>query len=139
MVCACRLREQPHLVSATTRPTPCAGGVASAHTTSRRHSVLAVDTQPPRFADVRLLPSLEWCSHRRTFAPADNWSRKALRRKTTGSGRCRYLKNMPRRAKNGFREGKLCLIRRGPPLICLRQEPTPRRRSQPTKLMLLIR
>merc|ERR1719424_1837758 len=25
--------------------------------------------------------------------------------KTTGSGRCRYLKNMPRRAKNGFREG----------------------------------
>merc|ERR1711971_409652 len=34
-----------------------------------------------------------------------NWSRKALRRKTTGSGRCRYLKNMPRRAKNGFREG----------------------------------
>merc|ERR1711865_1074309 len=34
-----------------------------------------------------------------------NWSRKALRRKTPGSGRCRYLKNMPRRAKNGFREG----------------------------------
>ena len=36
---------------------------------------------------------------------ADNWSRKALGRKTTGSGRCRYLKNLPRRAKNGFREG----------------------------------
>eukprot|EP00656_Telonema_subtile_P039721 TRINITY_DN447_c0_g1_i6.p1 TRINITY_DN447_c0_g1~~TRINITY_DN447_c0_g1_i6.p1 ORF type:complete len:120 (+),score=14.31 TRINITY_DN447_c0_g1_i6:126-485(+) len=34
-----------------------------------------------------------------------NWSRKALGRKTPGSGRCRYLKNLPRRAKNGFREG----------------------------------
>merc|ERR1712166_862666 len=118
---ALRLREPPHSVNATTRPTPCAGGVGSAHTTSRRDSVPAVDTQPPRFADVCLLPSLEWCSHRRMFAPADNWSRKALRRKTTGSGRCRYLKNMPRRAKNGFREGKLCLIRRGPPsFVCAR-------------------
>merc|ERR1712057_133430 len=34
-----------------------------------------------------------------------NWAKKAIRRKTTGSGRCRYLKTMPRRAKNGFREG----------------------------------
>merc|ERR1712096_437879 len=34
-----------------------------------------------------------------------NWSQKALRRKTTGSGRCRYLKGMARRAKNNFREG----------------------------------
>ncbi|KAJ1660367.1 hypothetical protein IWQ61_000708 [Dispira simplex] len=34
-----------------------------------------------------------------------NWSEKAKRRKTTGTGRMRYLKNVPRRAKNGFREG----------------------------------
>ena len=34
-----------------------------------------------------------------------NWSAKAIRRKTTGTGRCRYLKNVARRAKNGFREG----------------------------------
>lgn len=33
------------------------------------------------------------------------WSKKAIRRRTTGTGRCRHLKDMPRRAKNGFREG----------------------------------
>lgn len=36
---------------------------------------------------------------------ADNWSIKAIRRKTTGSGRMRYLKTVQRRFKNGFREG----------------------------------
>ncbi|KAG2970514.1 hypothetical protein PC118_g16816 [Phytophthora cactorum] len=34
-----------------------------------------------------------------------NWSQKALRRRTTGSGRMRHLKNVQRRFKNGFREG----------------------------------
>ncbi|CAH8358230.1 unnamed protein product [Eruca vesicaria subsp. sativa] len=34
-----------------------------------------------------------------------NWSVKAIRRKTTGTGRMRYLKNVPRRFKTGFREG----------------------------------
>ena len=35
-----------------------------------------------------------------------NWCTKAHRRRTTGTGRMRYLKHMPRRFKNGFREGK---------------------------------
>ncbi|KAE9467831.1 hypothetical protein C3L33_00260, partial [Rhododendron williamsianum] len=35
----------------------------------------------------------------------DNWSVKAIRRKTTGTGRMRYLRNVPRRFKSGFREG----------------------------------
>jgi large subunit ribosomal protein L37e len=30
---------------------------------------------------------------------------KAIGRKTTGTGRMRYLKTLPRRFKNGFREG----------------------------------
>ncbi|KAK4338004.1 hypothetical protein RND71_042491 [Anisodus tanguticus] len=34
-----------------------------------------------------------------------NWSVKALRRKTTGTGRMRYLRNVPRRFKTNFREG----------------------------------
>merc|ERR1711862_1065848 len=34
-----------------------------------------------------------------------NWSVKAIRRRTTGSGRMRYMKLLPRRAKNQFREG----------------------------------
>ena len=36
---------------------------------------------------------------------ADNWGKKAIGRKTTGTGRCRYLKDLPRKFKNGFREG----------------------------------
>eukprot|EP00456_Euglypha_rotunda_P017535 TRINITY_DN1602_c0_g1_i1.p1 TRINITY_DN1602_c0_g1~~TRINITY_DN1602_c0_g1_i1.p1 ORF type:complete len:105 (+),score=4.18 TRINITY_DN1602_c0_g1_i1:123-437(+) len=34
-----------------------------------------------------------------------NWSAKAKRRRTTGTGRVRHLKTLPRRFKNGFREG----------------------------------
>lgn len=34
-----------------------------------------------------------------------NWSIKANRRKTTGTGRMRHLKVIYRRFKNGFREG----------------------------------
>ena len=33
----------------------------------------------------------------------DNWGDKAKRRKTTGTGRMRYLKTVSRRFKNGFR------------------------------------
>lgn len=36
---------------------------------------------------------------------SDNWSTKAIGRRTTGTGRMRYLKTLPRRFKNGFREG----------------------------------
>uniref|UniRef100_J3LIB1 Ribosomal protein L37 n=1 Tax=Oryza brachyantha TaxID=4533 RepID=J3LIB1_ORYBR len=34
-----------------------------------------------------------------------NWSMKAIRRKTTGTGRMRYLRHLPRRFKSNFREG----------------------------------
>ncbi len=39
------------------------------------------------------------------FFLADEWGQKAIRRKTTGSGRMRYMKTLSRRFKNGFREG----------------------------------
>ncbi|KNC83145.1 60S ribosomal protein [Sphaeroforma arctica JP610] len=35
-----------------------------------------------------------------------NWGQKALRRKTTGTGRMAHLKNVHRRFRNGFREGQ---------------------------------
>lgn len=38
---------------------------------------------------------------------SDNWSVKAIRRKTTGTGRMRYLRHVPRRFKTNFREGEL--------------------------------
>ncbi|KAK9027094.1 hypothetical protein V6N11_066939 [Hibiscus sabdariffa] len=34
-----------------------------------------------------------------------NWSVKAIRRKTTGTCRMRYLRHVPRRFKTGYREG----------------------------------
>jgi len=34
-----------------------------------------------------------------------NWGAKAQRRRTTGTGRMRYLKNVSRRFKNGFQSG----------------------------------
>ncbi|KAK8288654.1 hypothetical protein V6Z12_D07G139400 [Gossypium hirsutum] len=34
-----------------------------------------------------------------------NWSVKAIRRMTTGTGRMRYLRHVPRRFKTSFREG----------------------------------
>ncbi|RKP40267.1 ribosomal protein L37e-domain-containing protein [Dimargaris cristalligena] len=34
-----------------------------------------------------------------------NWSEKAKRRKTTGTGRMRYMKHVAQRFMNGFREG----------------------------------
>lgn len=41
-----------------------------------------------------------------SFNPSDQWGQKAIRRKTTGTGRMSYLKDLPRRFKNGFREGE---------------------------------
>ncbi|CAB4413675.1 unnamed protein product [Rhizophagus irregularis] len=43
-----------------------------------------------------------------------NWSEKGKRRKTTGTGRMRYLKHLPRRFKNGFREGTQAVKRSAP-------------------------
>ena len=40
------------------------------------------------------------------------WGQKAKRRKTTGTGRMRYLKTVSRRFKNGFRFVSHC-VRRG--------------------------
>ena len=37
---------------------------------------------------------------------ADQWGQKSIRRRTTGTGRMRTLKDLPRRFKNGFREGE---------------------------------
>jgi large subunit ribosomal protein L37e len=40
-----------------------------------------------------------------TFLQTDNWGEKAKRRKTTGSGRMRSLRNVHRRFLNGFQTG----------------------------------
>lgn len=42
----------------------------------------------------------------------DNWSQKALRRRTQGTGRMKYLKTIPRKFKNGFREGTVAVSKK---------------------------
>lgn len=43
------------------------------------------------------------CGYPRAKLRSYEWGQKAKRRKTTGTGRMRYLKNVSRRFKNGFR------------------------------------
>jgi len=43
---------------------------------------------------------------------SDNWSVKAIRRKTTGTGRMRYLRHVPRRFKSNFTEGTEAVSRK---------------------------
>ena len=45
------------------------------------------------------------------FYVSDNWSVKAKRRRTTGTGRMRFLRLIRRRFTNGFREGGQAKIR----------------------------
>ena len=45
------------------------------------------------------------CSYPSATGRKYNWGVKAQRRRTTGTGRMRYLKTVARKAKNGFRHG----------------------------------
>uniref|UniRef100_A0AAZ3R0P4 60S ribosomal protein L37 n=1 Tax=Oncorhynchus tshawytscha TaxID=74940 RepID=A0AAZ3R0P4_ONCTS len=79
------LRERRHLVNVATRRTPCVVGAAPRHTTSRSPPAESVATPKS--------------------ARENNWSAKAKRRSTTGTGRIRHLRVVYRRFRNGFREG----------------------------------
>ena len=45
------------------------------------------------------------CGYPSACVRSFNWSTKAKRRNTTGTGRCRHLKQVHRRANHNFREG----------------------------------
>lgn len=102
-----RQREHQALESAATRPTRFAVVVVALPTTFRSRSVRNAAIQLPRPVHVRTQFSLSarLFSYVPRFLILDNWSVKAKRRKTTGTGRCRYLKVVRRRFRNGFREG----------------------------------
>ncbi|CDO92738.1 unnamed protein product [Kluyveromyces dobzhanskii CBS 2104] len=46
------------------------------------------------------------CGYPAAKMRSHNWAAKAKRRRTTGTGRMRYLKNVSRRFKNGFQSGE---------------------------------
>ncbi|CAI2169739.1 19143_t:CDS:2 [Funneliformis geosporum] len=73
-------------VNVTQKPTLYAAVVEGVLFIIKRKRVLSVDIPPQRREAV------------------NNWSEKGKRRKTTGTGRMRYLKHVSRRFKNGFRE-----------------------------------
>lgn len=106
--CNCRARERGASERGGTRPTRSASAVAAAASTSRRAAAAPAPTPPAAYASVSLLTSIvlwfggAWGLY---GGGADNWSVKAIRRKTTGTGRMRYLRHVPRRFKSNFREG----------------------------------
>eukprot|EP00697_Spironema_sp_BW2_P011251 gnl/Spiro4/26876_TR13366_c0_g2_i1.p2 gnl/Spiro4/26876_TR13366_c0_g2~~gnl/Spiro4/26876_TR13366_c0_g2_i1.p2 ORF type:complete len:101 (-),score=37.78 gnl/Spiro4/26876_TR13366_c0_g2_i1:103-405(-) len=52
------------------------------------------------------------CAYPATKMRKYNWSEKAKRRRSEGTGRMRYLKTVQRRFKNGFREGRVAPARK---------------------------
>ena len=66
------------------------------HTACRRCGKISFHKQKARCSS---------CSYPSAKGRHYEWAQKAKRRITTGTGRCRHLKSMPRRFKNGFREG----------------------------------
>ncbi|KAI0358279.1 hypothetical protein OH77DRAFT_1421596 [Trametes cingulata] len=65
------------------------------HTLCRRCGVRAFHRQKKECAQ---------CGYPSAKLRSYEWGQKAKRRKTTGTGRMRYLKTVSRRFKNGFRE-----------------------------------
>jgi hypothetical protein len=88
--------------------------------TSRSTSAVAAATLPLRFASVCSASYLRNIARQETCEPnlpkwingltcvikTDNWGEKAKRRKTVGTGRMRYMKDVSRRFKNGFQIGQ---------------------------------
>ncbi|TXG69059.1 hypothetical protein EZV62_003994 [Acer yangbiense] len=98
--CNYREREQVVLVRGGTRHTLCVFVAAVAASIFRRVDALLVPI--PLLAREH---EIEYVNSRVGFIIEYNWSVKAIRRKTTGTGRMKYLRNVPRRFKSGFREG----------------------------------
>lgn len=97
-----RQRELRALVRDTPRRTPAAVVAERCHSTSRRPLALLADTLAPRLDHVLIWLSIVCLILNFLLV---EWGQKAKRRSTTGTGRMRYLKDLPRRFKNGFREG----------------------------------
>ena len=62
-----------------------------------------LDCRIPYLTDNETSPECAQCGYPRAKLRSYEWGQKAKRRKTTGTGRMRYLKHVSRRFKNGFR------------------------------------
>jgi len=104
---SCRQKVHKALVKDIQRHILDVAAVAKYLCINRRRHAHPADIQRPRLDIVNLIVS------QLSYAPALNsfslvpveWAQKAKRRRTTGTGRMRHMKDLPRRFKNGFREG----------------------------------
>ncbi|KAL2294230.1 hypothetical protein Nmel_007955 [Mimus melanotis] len=90
-----RRRVRHRLVSDEIRHTPCVVDVGPRRTICKNRPV----------GNVVILLSVRESVNNSSLCILDNWSAKAKRRNTTGTGRMRHLKKVYRRFRNGFREG----------------------------------
>ncbi|CAE7146227.1 unnamed protein product [Rhizoctonia solani] len=96
-----RPRVPPRLVNATPRPTRfAADATAVPSTASTRVSKMIDYTGDVSYAEYAACGQ---CGYPSAKLRSYEWGLKAKRRKTTGTGRMRYLKHVSRRFKNGFR------------------------------------
>jgi hypothetical protein len=98
-------KKKKHTVSDTRNHTPSAGVVGtelSTDNTSVRVSIYYCDFT---FLLLMMRAGTECaqCGYPSAKLRSYEWGQKAKRRKTTGTGRMRYLKHVARRFKNGFR------------------------------------
>ncbi|KAL8722235.1 MAG: hypothetical protein Q9225_001222 [Loekoesia sp. 1 TL-2023] len=107
------------LANAITKPIPCVDVVVAVPSISKNTPALHAAIPQPKSVNVRTERATP-TSNNRAIAIAhsgdvrkeltvwfstDNWGMKAKRRKTTGTGRMRTLKAIPRKFKNGFQMG----------------------------------
>ena len=101
-----RRKELKVLVKDTRRLIPDVPVAVKYLSTNRKRLVPRVDIQLPRLDIVCININISDLSiFKQAFTFIVEWAQKAKRRRTTGTGRMRYMKDLPRRFKNGFREG----------------------------------
>ena len=97
-----RLKVHQVLVKETPKHIPCVVVVEIVHFTIKKSHVHPVDIQQPKLERVIFDFHVELIFKK---LHVDNWAVKAQRRRTTGTGRMRSMKHIPRLFKNGFRTG----------------------------------
>ena len=98
-----RPRVPPVSEASTTRRTSCAVAAESTRTTFRRPAAPDADTPLPRSAgEKRVEEEGRGVLLNFFFLFSYQWGYKAIRRRTTGTGRMRYLKHIPTRYERFF-------------------------------------
>ena len=97
------------MVKGIQKPIHLAEDVEKYLSTNKRKNAHHVVTLKRKYATVSYIKLYVYIPVFTTIKSIVDWAKKAKRRRTTGTGRMRYMKHLPRLFKNGFREGDLYL------------------------------